>query len=202
MDGAESIFARHARDYFARLGEVHLPTLAAPLGGVAEGDGLRLALLGRDYHVSALGVRAIDGGRVSYDACVILCRYVLMCPQEAPQAAELVTFRNLKDSGPLSVYFTANVEGLLATRFSGRLGELQEVCAAFGEDAGVAVNVDVAARFAALAKVPLVLLFNDRDDDFPASCTLLMERRAERYLDAECLAMLCHGLARKLAEAE
>ena len=201
MDGAESIFARHARDYFARLGQVYLPALAAPLGAVAEGDGLRLTLLGRDYHVSSQGVRAADGGRVSYDACVILCRYVLMCPQEAPHAAELVTFRNLKDSGPLTVYFAANVEGLLATRFSGRLGELQRVCAAFGEDAGLAVDVDAAARFIALPKVPLVLLFNDRDEEFPASCSLLMERRAESYLDAECLAMLCHGLARKLVEA-
>jgi hypothetical protein len=33
-------------------------------------------------------------------------------------------------------------------------------------------------------------LFNDKDDEFPAQCSVLFEKRAENYLDMECLAML------------
>ena len=34
-----------------------------------------------------------------------------------------------------------------------------------------------------------IVLFNDADDEFPAQCSVLFERRAENYLDAECLAI-------------
>jgi hypothetical protein len=34
------------------------------------------------------------------------------------------------------------------------------------------------------------LLFNDADEEFPARCTVLFEKRAEHYLDMECLAMV------------
>jgi len=34
------------------------------------------------------------------------------------------------------------------------------------------------------------MLFNDTDDEFAAQCAVLFERRAEKYLDMECLAMV------------
>ena len=43
--------------------------------------------------------------------------------------------------------------------------------------------------------MPLLLLFNDADEDFPPACSVLFERRAEHYLDKECLAMLGMMLA-------
>jgi hypothetical protein len=57
-----------------------------------------------------------------------------------------------------------------------------------------------AARFEALRRVPLLLLFNDDDEDFPAQCTLLFQRRAEKFLDMECLAICGWLLADTLAE--
>jgi Domain of unknown function (DUF3786) len=195
----ESIFSRHYHDYLAKLATLDLPARADRLGAEVEGNGLRLRLLGRDYLLSSREVVGEDGNRAPYDACIILYRYVLMCPTDVPAGDELVTFRNLKDSGPLTVYFADNVERFIAERFSGRLEDFRRICGEWGEDAGITANVDAAVRFAALPKIPLVVLFNDRDEDFPASCSLLMERRAESYLDAECLAMLGHGLARRLA---
>jgi dienelactone hydrolase len=55
-------------------------------------------------------------------------------------------------------------------------------------------------RFDALPKIPILLLFNDADDEFPAQCLLLFERRAEKYLDMECLAILGWLLAGYLCE--
>jgi hypothetical protein len=34
------------------------------------------------------------------------------------------------------------------------------------------------------------MLFNDADEEFPATCCVLFESRAETYLDMECIAML------------
>lgn len=198
MAGSASIFSKHYHDYLAKLATLELPARADRLGAVVEGDGLRLRLLGREYLLSSKEVVGEDGKRASYDACIILCRYVLMCPTVVPAGEELVTFRNLKDSGPLTVFFADNVERCIAQRFSGSLADFRRRCGEWGEEAGITVNVDAAARFTALPKIPLVVLFNDRDEDFPASCSVLLERRAESYLDAECLAMLGHGLARCL----
>jgi hypothetical protein len=41
-----------------------------------------------------------------------------------------------------------------------------------------------------LPKVPSLLLFNDKDDEFPAQCSVLFEKRADKFLDMECLAMV------------
>ena len=45
-------------------------------------------------------------------------------------------------------------------------------------------------QFDALPKIPVLMLFNDIDEEFPAQSTVLFERRAENYLDMECLAMV------------
>ena len=45
-------------------------------------------------------------------------------------------------------------------------------------------------QFKALPKIPVLLLFNDADNEFAAQCMVLFERRAENYLDMECLAMV------------
>ena len=47
----------------------------------------------------------------------------------------------------------------------------------------------------------LLLLFNDRDDEFPAGCTMLFNRNAESYLDPESLAMTGSFLAKRLNRA-
>lgn len=201
MEESESIFTKHYQEYVDRLATLNLPSLAERLGAVTEGEGVRLRLLGREYLVSPQGISDEYGKRPSYDTCIILCRYVLMCPPDTPAGEELVTFRNLKDSGPLTVYFGDNVERVIAARFSGKLAEFRRICDEMGEDARLAVNVDAASRFAALPKIPMIVMFNDCDEDFPASCSVLMERRAESYLDAECLAILGNGLARRLTAA-
>ena len=50
-------------------------------------------------------------------------------------------------------------------------------------------------RVPALPRIPLLLLFNDADDEFAAQCAILFERRADRYLDMECLAIIGSLLA-------
>ena len=47
----------------------------------------------------------------------------------------------------------------------------------------------------------LLLLFNDRDDEFPAGCKVLFNQHAEAYLDPESLAMTGSFLAKRLDRA-
>ena len=53
-------------------------------------------------------------------------------------------------------------------------------------------------KFDVLPRIPLLLLFNDADEDFPAHCSVLFEKRADTFLDAECLAIAGRLLFNKL----
>ena len=68
-------------------------------------------------------------------------------------------------------------------------------------DSGNKLPYDVALAIPALPRVPLHLLFMDADDEFPAQCRILFERRAEAYLDMECLAILGWLLSDYLMQA-
>jgi len=49
-----------------------------------------------------------------------------------------------------------------------------------------------------LPRIPVILNFNDSDDLFPATCSILYQESAQHYLDMECLAMTGTLLAGKL----
>jgi len=44
--------------------------------------------------------------------------------------------------------------------------------------------------FIAISKVTILFLFNDAEGRFKAKASILFERRAEDYLDAECRVMV------------
>jgi hypothetical protein len=56
--------------------------------------------------------------------------------------------------------------------------------------------------FKALPKVPVLLLFNDEEDMFPAQCSVLFQSDCAGYLDMESIAMVGIGLAVFLTGAE
>jgi len=133
------------------------------------------------------------------DICVILCKYILLCPQIPPKEKDWVSFRDLKDSGPLTSYFANDVERAIAVHFNGRLSDMKNAGRTLkGYSPDIEVSYDLSMQFDALPKVPVVMLFNDADDEFPAKCAVLFETRAENYLDSECLPLsfipfCCYG---------
>ena len=191
MTAGSRVFKRTYESYLAQVRQKDLHSLAPRLEAEVEERGIRIPLLGREYRVLESGVSDPTGKRPPIDICVILCRYILMCPEFPPQGNEWVSFRDLKDSGPLTVYFANDVEKSISNFFSGKTDALREASERLhGFEPDMEAAYDLAFQFPALPRVPLLLLFNDGDSEFPAKCSVLLERRCEKYLDAECLAML------------
>ena len=129
----------------------------------------------------------------------MLFRYLLTCPETAPPLNGWAAFRDFKSAAPLIGYFTERVENAVAQAFSGKAPTLEQACAdlrAETSDAGSGYDIRLTLR--PLPRVPLALRFNDRDDLFPASCSVLFEDRAASYLDPESLAILGTILAENL----
>ena len=147
--------------------------------------------MGKYYEVSSAGITGPSGKTPVYDICVILSKYLLLCPDTPPQEDRLVSFRNFKNTGPLTNYFNNDVEHSIAAYFKGNLDGLKKAGKIIsGYRPNLDLNYDLAMQFGALPKIPVILLFNDADEEFSEKCSVLFEQRAEKYLDAECLAML------------
>ena len=194
-----AVFEETYNDYLSRIGGIDLAGAAAALGAAMDAGRAVIALLNRTYRVSKEGVAREDGQRPQLGTCVILSKYLLLCPSVEPDRTDWASYRDFKDSGPLATYWANDVEGALVAAFAGRIDDLKKAAEKLG---GYAPDedfpYDAGYRFDALPKVPMLMLFNDVDDEFPAKCTVLFQASAEEYLDGECLAMLGAQLAGRL----
>jgi uncharacterized protein DUF3786 len=100
------------------------------------------------------------------------------------------TYREFKDAGPLTSYFTTNTHKIIETAFAGDIPALRKASESLG---GVPYDDgsshDISIKFYFLPKIPVLLRFNDRDPEFPAQCVILFRQSAEQYLDMECLSI-------------
>ena len=175
--------------YLEQIAGIDLLSRAAILGGKVNDDGLLIPFYGQSYRVSKDGVLNASGQRATFAVSVLLCCYVLQCPETEPEPGEWVTYREFKDAGPLTGYFTTNTNKIIETTFAGQIDLLASACREMGGIAIDAPGFDVAFMFQMLPRLPVLFRFNDRDDTFPAQTSILFRQSAEKHIDMECLAI-------------
>lgn len=126
MEGEETVFDRNYEDYLAQLENIPIESIAPNLGGKVENGVIKIPLFGIDYDVSVSGITDPYGNKPTYDVCVVLSKYLLLCPEAPQRCAEWVSFRDLKDSGPLTNYFNNDVERSIASYFKGNIEGLKK----------------------------------------------------------------------------
>ncbi|MDJ0884045.1 MAG: DUF3786 domain-containing protein [Desulfobacterales bacterium] len=190
MPDKAAVFEETYRNYLARIADLDLLSRAAVLGAGTDGDDLIIHLYGVPYRLNREGVFKPSGETVNYAVCVVLCCYVLQCPDSAPPSGDWVTYREFKDAGPLVSYFTANTNKIIETAFAGNLAGLEEACRGLaGRRFDDGSSHDLSMIFDFLPRIPVLLRFNDRDEEFPAQCSVLFRQSTEAFLDMECTAI-------------
>lgn len=190
MGKKTSIYEKTYRNYLSQIGDIDFNSLGEKLQIKTEGSEAQVPLFGKTYNVSPSGILDPHGKQPPFDICVILCKYLLLCPDIKPRDNDWVSFRGLKDSGPLINYFSNDVEKAISSYFSGKLELLKEAARGLGGYVpDIESSYDLCMEFSAFPMIPVIMLFNDTDDEFPSTCSILFERRAEKYLDAECIAI-------------
>lgn len=186
-----SVFKETYNYYLKQISGLDLNLLAEKLGVKINGEEAMVDLLDKTYKVSGKGIIGSDGKRPSFDICIILSKYFLLCPEVPSDKKDWVAYRDFKDSGPLLNFYANDIEKPIAQTFSGKGDILRSAGKKLG---GVIPELDLSydffMQFKVLPKIPVLLLFNDADTDFPATCSVLFQRNAETHLDAECLAMV------------
>ena len=192
-----AVFDEIYANYLAEVATLDLGSIAARLELERDGKAVVVPFYGSPFRVSGEGVADEQGYRPSHAVSVILCKYLLLCPTEDPPSnIEWVRYSTFKDALPFAAGFRNTAEQPIGKTFAGRREDLRKAAAALGGTPTEApFACDLALRLPALPTVPLLMMFDDQDEEFPAQCTLLFENRASAYLDMECLAMLGMVLA-------
>ena len=196
------IFETHLNDYLQQVARLDVTPLTQMLGVDVRDETVIIPFIGEKYRVGKNEILDPTGKRADYGVSVVLCKYLLLCPDNEPVSDQWQSFKDFKSAAPLISYFSDNVEGAVTKRFSGRREALKKAADALdGHAPPMNTSYDISACFHPLPKVPLLLLFNDADGDFDAGCSVLFEKRAEDYLDMECLAIVGALFAQRLKTA-
>jgi len=203
MSGKAPIFEETVRNYLAQVALIDLAGISETLGITIEPGGALIPFLGITYRVSSSGVFDDSGLEPIHAIRIVLCRYLLLAPPALPgQGEDWVSYKDFRDAAPFVNGFVNNSERAIARNFSGRLKQLREAAGRLGAvPPAMQLSYQFTGQIQALPQIPLLLLFNDEDEDFPAQCTLLFQRRAEKFLDMECLAIIGWLLADFLSQA-
>jgi hypothetical protein len=197
-----TVFEETYTNYLSQIGRLNFKKIADRLGAEMVGEELSIPFFGKPIRISAAGISEPSGGRPNFSVCVVLFKYLLLCPDPDPVERDWVSFKDFKDSAPFAGAFFNYTEIPLAKYFSGRLKDLEAACRAIqGHPPSATFSYDVCMQVTALPKISVLLLFNDADEEFPARCAVLFERCAEKYLDMECLAMVGMQLFECLKQA-
>jgi len=191
MAEKSQVYEQTYEAYLSQISELDFNFIADTLGAKVDGEDIVVPFFGKPYRVSSKAITDPSGKQPHLSICVILCKYLLMCPLIEPLGGNWMAFKDFKDAAPLIQAFSNTVTRAIAETFSGRVSELE----ASGKKMGgytpdEEFPYDLCMQFDALPKVPLLLLFNDQDDEFPAQCGVLFEKRTEKFIDMECLAMV------------
>jgi hypothetical protein len=194
------VFDKIMKDYLHQVALIeNKKGMCISLGITVTNDGYKIPFFNRTYTITTDRIIDADGKTVNHAIAVILCKYLLLCPNLPSNDSSLVTYKDFKDASPYVGGFRNTAENLIAGYFENCLPQLEKRCLDLGGHPFVTeVSCQLAFKFQALPNVPIVLLFNDADEDFPGQATLLFQKNADSYLDMECLAMIGAALAYRL----
>ena len=186
-----SVFKETYQNYLDQIGNIDLDSIAEKLGGRVEKDEMVLSFFGQPYRISSRGITDPFGKQPLMGISVVLSKYLLLCPDLPSLDKEWVSYRDFKNTAPLVHSFINHTERPIVQNYSNRINDLAAACEKLGgKDPGLDLNYQLIMILYPLPKVPVLLLFDDVDEEFPAQCKVLFERRAEHYLDPECLAII------------
>jgi len=174
---------------------------AQDLGLARREDGLVIPLFGRDFVVGREGAAPLDHGPAEVADRIVLAYYAMHGGRGEP-AESFRPYRELPGGADFSRSLSVMINDPMARRFAHRLPNLEAAARKLGgSQAGYELSADFHYQFIALPKIPLRLVFNDADEDFPAEARVFFDITAPNFLDMECLAVLPVILVRLLAAA-
>ncbi|MBI5018551.1 MAG: DUF3786 domain-containing protein [Deltaproteobacteria bacterium] len=159
-------------------------------------EALEFPFLGVPHRVTRTDVTASAGEAPTVWVKIFLLIYATRS-SGAPPAGEWVAYRSLPNAVSKSKSFEA-VGERIGGAFEGRLGELDAAAARLGGRPAGFGSPDRSYVFDALPRVPVLLLFWDRQEGFPSRASLLLDGGVLDSLDQEAIVFLAEAFGNRL----
>lgn len=172
------------------------------LGFKVEKGGLTIDFLGRSYLITNQGVEPLDGRPVDVNNRSLLIHYALSEGRARPLESFLplnrltgpMAGRKELDKRlmvkPLLEFFGNDYDKF--SRAAKKLG---------GEERGLDESGGRVWRFQVLPKIPVKVVFQEADEEFPADLEILFDHTALDFMGFECLAFLSASFSKALIDA-
>ena len=197
------IFDKKYKEYLSLIKDFDFSKKAEILGIQKRNQSFMFEFFNRQIVFDWNDFTDIAGEKVTCAVKVVLCKYLLMCPEKVSESSNrLVTFREFAKAGPLFSSFTSNTNKIIETSFSGQVEKLKKRCQKLGGTMMETESYDLTVRFRALHRIPIILNFNDKDELMPAKAVFLYHDNADVYLDLESLTITCTYLTGLLIQNE
>ncbi len=136
-----------------------------------------------------------EGESASPEETLIVLHY-LVTADGGEVEGRWVAYRDLPGARYHEPAFRADVEMPLSRALEGRLDHLRRWVERHARIADL--PGDVAAVWRVLPRLPLLVIFNERDEEFPASARVLFDASAPGYLPTEDLSVLAELAAARI----
>lgn len=176
-----------------------LGALARACGGAyspGPPEGIELDFLSVPHRITRDDVATRGAAPPTVWVKIFLLIYATRASGE-PAAEEWVAYRELPNAASKARSFE-EVVSRLAADFEGRGEALAEAVRRLGGVPEAFTSAGRAWRLRALPRVDLLFLFWERDEEFPARASLLVDRSVLAYLDQEALLFLAEAVAARL----
>jgi Domain of unknown function (DUF3786) len=142
---------------------------------------------------------ARPGGAEAAGRDTLIILHYLIGADGMPVKEEWVAYRDLPGARYHEPAFVAEVERPLSQGLAGRFDDLRR----WARDRATAKDVpgDIAVAWYALPRVPLLLIFNEADEEFAAGARMLFDISAPDYLPTEDLSVLAEIATQHLLSA-
>jgi hypothetical protein len=203
MQSKAPIFDKIFNDYLAKVADLNLTGKSEILGIQVDGKTIGIPFFNKFYTITPEKITDRQGNPPQHAVSVILCKYLMLCPETPGSDRELMTYKDFRDAAPYVLGFGNTAEKPISAVFSGKIDALEKRSRELGgKPCDLGISCDLSYVFQPLPKVLIYMFYNDEDEEFPADCSLLFEKRAAHYLDMECLAIIGMVLAEWLGRAE
>ncbi len=203
MTQHSDVYEKNYDDYRAQIAKVDFESVKETLGLEKDGDKFLVWFANDQYTIEDAHILDEQGNRPHYTICVVLFQYILLCPKMAPHYDDWISFKDFKQTSHMgnTNFFSSGTELAIQKAFSGRLEALVSACEKMGAyQSKDDMPYDLAVQIDMLPQISLLLLFNDKDEEFPAQCKVLFQKHTEYFLDPESIIIASSLVANKLVQ--
>ncbi len=133
FQGSE-IFEKNYNQYCEQIAEIDFTAVKEKLGVELIDGQARVHLLDREYRISGEGITDASGNRPDYGICVILAKYLLLCPDQLHLDPQWVSIKDFKRTSHFTNinFFTSDTEQVILKQLNFRRSKFYASNNSFG----------------------------------------------------------------------